>query len=163
MINLKLVFMTGKYGLLFYNSLLMLPITVIIAYGTGDLTKAYEYNGWNLGTGTLTTGKLCHIFILILEQFDKYENVSISKLITHFFHIIDTKLEVFSINFVFLFHFLLSCVFGFILMFATLLCTQHNSALTTTMIGCLKNIVITYSGKLKIILNVQRSVKKDEV
>lgn len=109
----------GKYGLLFYNSLLMLPVTVLIAYCTGDLTKSYEYPGWTSNPITDT-------------------NRSGSK---------ENQLEeTNSVNFVFLFHFLLSCVFGFILMFAALLCTQYNSALTTTMVGCLKNILLTYSG-----------------
>ena len=49
-------------------------------------------------------------------------------------------------NYKFLFSFTIAAVMGSILNYSIFLCTTLNSALTTAVIGCLKNVATTYIG-----------------
>ncbi|GFN88092.1 UDP-n-acetylglucosamine/udp-glucose/GDP-mannose transporter-like [Plakobranchus ocellatus] len=86
----------GKYGLLFYNSLIMFLPSLFLTLYTGELLKAIMFPHWT--------------------------------------------------DPVFLLQFLLSCVMGFVLNYSIILCTAYNSPLTTTIVGVLKNLIVTYLG-----------------
>lgn len=49
-------------------------------------------------------------------------------------------------NVFFLISFVSSCVLGMVLNWSSSLCTKYNSALTTAVVGCFKNVFLTYFG-----------------
>ncbi|XP_034398175.1 UDP-N-acetylglucosamine/UDP-glucose/GDP-mannose transporter isoform X2 [Cyclopterus lumpus] len=86
----------GKYGLLFYNALLLVIPTLLASAYTGDLHMALTFEDW--------------------------------------------------VEAPFVFCFLTSCFMGFVLMYSIVLCSYYNSALTTTVVGAIKNVAVAYIG-----------------
>uniref|UniRef100_A0A4W6CII1 Solute carrier family 35 member D2 n=1 Tax=Lates calcarifer TaxID=8187 RepID=A0A4W6CII1_LATCA len=86
----------GKYGVLFYNALIIVIPTLVASALTGDLHEAVTFEDWVKAT-----------FIIC---------------------------------------FLMSCFMGFVLMYSIVLCSYYNSALTTTVVGAIKNVAVAYIG-----------------
>ncbi|KAM3611769.1 uncharacterized protein V6R79_023985 [Siganus canaliculatus] len=86
----------GKYGVLFYNAVIIIIPTLLASAFTGDLHKAVTFEDWVKAT-----------FVLC---------------------------------------FLMSCFMGFVLMYSIVLCSYYNSALTTTVVGAIKNVAVAYIG-----------------
>nr|XP_046243716.1 UDP-N-acetylglucosamine/UDP-glucose/GDP-mannose transporter isoform X2 [Scatophagus argus] len=86
----------GKYGVLFYNALIITIPTLLASAFTGDLHKAVTFEDW--------------------------------------------------IQVTFILCFLMSCFMGFVLMYSIVLCSYYNSALTTTVVGAVKNVAVAYIG-----------------
>ncbi|KFO23212.1 UDP-N-acetylglucosamine/UDP-glucose/GDP-mannose transporter [Fukomys damarensis] len=151
----------GKYGLLYYNALFMILPTLAIAYFTGEAQKALEFEGWAdtlfllqfvlscvmgrereraLPACLVRSPRVCpapalsHLYLRPLAVSDGRHGPGVGGA----GHQRATAA--------------LLCKCGalpsgwFILMYAIVLCTQYNSALTTTIVGCIKNILITYIG-----------------
>ncbi|XP_034547909.1 UDP-N-acetylglucosamine/UDP-glucose/GDP-mannose transporter isoform X1 [Notolabrus celidotus] len=86
----------GKYGVLYYNALIIIIPTLMASAYTGDLHKAVTFDDWVEAT--------------------------------------------------FIFCFLMSCLMGFVLMYSIVLCSYYNSALTTAVVGAIKNVAVAYIG-----------------
>ncbi|XP_056137084.1 UDP-N-acetylglucosamine/UDP-glucose/GDP-mannose transporter isoform X2 [Lampris incognitus] len=86
----------GKYGVLFYNAVIIVIPTALASAFTGDLYKAAIFKDWMKVT-----------FIIC---------------------------------------FFMSCIMGFVLMYSIVLCSHYNSALTTTVVGAIKNVAVAYIG-----------------
>ncbi|XP_070689657.1 nucleotide sugar transporter SLC35D2 [Pempheris klunzingeri] len=86
----------GKYGVLFYNALIIIIPTLLASAFTGDLYQAVTFEDWIEAT--------------------------------------------------FIFCFFMSCLMGFVLMYSIVLCSYYNSALTTTVVGAIKNVAVAYIG-----------------
>ncbi|KAG7488904.1 hypothetical protein JOB18_000923 [Solea senegalensis] len=137
----------GKYDVIFYNALIIVIPTILASAFTGDLHKV------NAVKDILRIYRLLYFlfdcltcFYLQAAEFENWSNVT------------------------FIFCFALSCFMGyvtvissnsyitisqslkvifffrFVLMYSIVLCSYYNSALTTTVVGAVKNVAVAYIG-----------------
>uniref|UniRef100_A0A914HSW8 Sugar phosphate transporter domain-containing protein n=1 Tax=Globodera rostochiensis TaxID=31243 RepID=A0A914HSW8_GLORO len=120
----------GKSGLLFYNSLFMLiPLSAIIFFHTEDTEEVPQ----------IVSDKS----ILVSSLFKKHKITTKRQVMWRgFFVVPENGYLTVSVLVVFV----LSCLGGILLNYSAILCTSHNTALTTACVGTIKNIFVTYIG-----------------
>jgi len=111
----------NKMGILYYNSLFSF-IAVMLIFAIQYVQEMKT----GVLRGSSADAKIPHSSFLFQEIFD-FEGWS-------------------QIDFVAMF--ITAALMGSILNYSIFLCTTYNSALTTTVIGCLKNVLTTYIGML---------------
>uniref|UniRef100_A0A3P8S9Z6 Solute carrier family 35 member D2 n=2 Tax=Amphiprion percula TaxID=161767 RepID=A0A3P8S9Z6_AMPPE len=117
----------GKYGVLFYNALIIVIPTFLASAFTGDLHKVVTVITCTFSmclcpklVPSLPDHRVC--FDLQAVTFQDWSKVT------------------------FMFCFLMSCIMGFVLMYSIVLCSYYNSALTTAVVGAVKNVAVAYIG-----------------
>lgn len=146
----------SKLGVLYYNSLF--SAIAMLAYFIAEDVFVWNHGGFsiinssfNLERHLLTVlpspmrVKIIHTLTPELIETPPIVNQSENSMYSTFYNI-SLYEQWSSLEFMTLFLFASCC--GSILNYATFLCTSYNSALTTSVIGCLKNVVTSYLGML---------------
>ncbi|XP_017726948.1 PREDICTED: UDP-N-acetylglucosamine/UDP-glucose/GDP-mannose transporter [Rhinopithecus bieti] len=125
----------GKYGVLFYNACFMILPTLIISVSTGDLRQAAVAQ---LIFSSDTRGPprwLQYVFLFsLLKVFVWGSPLALTYLLLP--SVVRRTLQC-----------PLPCR-RFLLMYSTVLCSYYNSALTTAVVGAIKNVSVAYIGML---------------
>lgn len=135
----------GKLGILYYNSLLSGCVVLLIylvdhistlnsyAYSSGTTTNSF-FSQISSSMTTTSTAENDNEFPLMMSE--------VSTMLREIIQFNGWS------NPIFLLFFFLGTAMGSILNYSMFLCTHFNSALTTTVVGCLKNVITTYVGML---------------
>ena len=139
-IYLKRATLNGKYGklgILYYNSLLSGCVVLLIYIADHVATLKMHTSG----SGSFFS-QISSSMTTTTEYDININSDNVSSLLQEIMNF-----EGWS-NPVFISIFFLGTAMGSILNYSMFLCTHFNSALTTTIVGCLKNVVTTYIGML---------------
>ncbi|KAM8885695.1 nucleotide sugar transporter SLC35D2 isoform 2-T2 [Spinachia spinachia] len=124
----------GKYGVLFYNALIIVIPTFLASALTGDLHKAATFEDWVEVTFILCFLVSCFMgYVSYCHRFVAAQGKPFKKSLTLLPQ--PTKFSKALVLF-----------FRFVLMYSIVLCSYYNSALTTTVVGAIKNVAVAYIG-----------------
>ena len=134
----------NKMGVLLYNSLFS-AILLFSLFGVEHMYQVYNENAF---TGDTVTHSNRYMFALAGGGGD-HKSASTVSLVWSYEGWNEWK---------FAFLFLLAALMGSVLNYSIFLCTTVNSALTTAVVGCLKNVLTTYIGTM-IYINIYLLLK----